>query len=120
MEIYIATVFAKPGHEADVTKFYQEQEEQLKAARGFRSRQILRARPGTMAEAVKKVLSQEEIDRHSEAAGPDGTHFVIVESWDSIDERMTYSRSIDGGRMQHLIPHLLPEHTHEYYEDVTR
>ncbi len=119
MEIYIATVFAKPGHEADVTKFYQEQEEQLKGAKGFQGRQIMRARPGTMLEAVKKVLSAEEIARHSEAEGPAGTHFVILETWDSVDERMAYSRSIDGGRAQSLIPHLLPEHTHEYYEDVT-
>jgi quinol monooxygenase YgiN len=119
MEIYIATVFAKPGHEEAVTKFYQEQEAHLAGAAGFLSRQILRARPGTMAKAAMKVLTQEEIDRHAEPEGPEGTHFVIIESWDSIDERMTYSRSIDKGRVVELIPHLAPAHTHEYYDDVT-
>ncbi len=119
MEIYIATVFAKPGHEDEVTKFYQDQAEPLQSAKGFRDRQILRARPGTMVEAVKKVLTEEEIARHAEAEGPDGVHFVIIEQWDSIDERTAYSRSIDAGRVKDLIPHLLPEHTHEYYRDVT-
>ena len=120
MEIYVTTVFAKNGHEDQVTKFYGDQEELLKEAKGYRSRQILRARTGTMVEADKKVLSAEEIARHAEAAGPDGTHFVIIEQWDSIEEKTAYSRSVDAGRVKDLIPHLLPEHTHEYYEDITR
>ena len=119
MEIYITTIFAKNGHEDQVAKFYKDQDEELKNAKGFQSRKIMRARPGTMVEAVKKVLSEEEIAKHAEAAGPDGVHFVIVEEWDSIDDKMTYSRSIDSGRNRDLIPHLLPEHTHEYYEDIT-
>ena len=119
MDIYIATVFAKNGHEDQVAKFYRDQEEVLKEAPGYRGRQILKARAGTMLEAVKKVLSAEEIARHAEAAGPDGTHFVIIEQWDSVDERMAYSRSVDSGRVKDLIPHLLPEHTHEYYEDIS-
>jgi hypothetical protein len=119
MEIYITTIFAKHGHEDDVAKFYADQEAELKTAKGFRGRKIMRARPGTMVAAVKKVLSEEEIAKHSEAAGPDGVHFVIIEEWDSIDDKMTYSRSIDSGRNRDLIPHLLPEHTHEYYEDIT-
>ena len=119
MEIYVATVFARMGHEEEVTRFYLDQEEQLNAADGFRGRQILRARPGAMLAAVSKVLSAEEMARHAEAEGPPGVHFVIIETWDSIDQKVAYSRSIDSGRNRELIPHLLPEHTHEYYEDVT-
>jgi quinol monooxygenase YgiN len=119
MEIYITTIFAKNGHEDEVTRFYAEQEEGLNRAKGFRDRQLFRARPGTMVAAVRKVLSEEEMARHAEAAGPDGVHFVIIEHWDSVDEKTAYSRSADGGRARDLIPHLLPEHTHEYYEDIT-
>jgi quinol monooxygenase YgiN len=119
MEIYITTIFAKLGHEDDVTSFYLDQEEALKKAKGFQSRQLFRARPGTMVAAVKKVLSAEEMARHAEAEGPQGVHFVMIEHWDSIDDKTTYSRSADAGRAKDLIPHLLPEHTHEYYEDIT-
>lgn len=119
MEIYITTIFAKLGHEEQVTQFYAEQEGSLNATDGFRGRQIYRARPGTMVEAVRKVLTEEEMARHAEAEGPQGVHFVIIEHWDSIEQKTTYSRSVDGGRARDLIPHLLPEHTHEYYEDVT-
>lgn len=119
MEIYITTIYAKHGHEDQVAQFYQNQEGELKKAKGFRNRKIMRARPGTMVEAVKKVMSAEDIAKHSEAAGPDGVHFVIVEEWDSIDDKMTYSRSIDSSRNRDLIPHLLPEHSHEYYDDIS-
>ena len=119
MELYITTIFAKNGHEDAVAQFYQEQDEELKEAKGFRGRQIMRARPGTMAAAVTKVMSAEDIAKHAEAAGPDGVHFVIIEQWDSIDDKTTYSRAIDGGRNRDLIPHLLPEHMHEYYDDIT-
>ena len=119
MEIYITTIYAKHGHEDEVAKFYSDQEGELKEAKGYRSRKIMRARPGTMVEAVKKVMSAEDIAKHAEAAGPDGVHFVIIEHWDSIDDKMAYSRSIDSGRNRDLIPHLLPEHSHEYYDDIT-
>ena len=32
---------------------------------------------------------------------------------------MAAGLAIDGGRNRDLIPHLLPEHTHEYYDDIT-
>ena len=75
MEIYITTIFAKHGHEDQVTEFYRDQKEALTNAKGYRGWQIFRARPGTMVEAVKKVLTEEEIARHSEAEGPSGVHF---------------------------------------------
>ena len=118
MEIYVATVLAKNGHEAEVTKFYVEQDEELKAAQGFRGRQILRAQPGTMRAAVSKVIPAEELAKHPEVE-PVGTQFIIIEHWDSVEDKTTYSQTVDGGRARGVIPHLLPEHSHEYYEDVT-
>jgi len=34
-----------------------------------------------------------------------------------VDERIAFARS--SGRTKDLIPHILPEHSHEFYEDVT-
>lgn len=119
MVTYIATVWAKPGHEDDVTRFYQSLEPLMREAPGFRGRQILRAKPGTMAEAVRKLVSAEELARHAEPPGPAGTHFVIIEHWDSVDQRMAFSRGVAAGRARELIPFVLPDHTHEFYEDVS-
>lgn len=116
MVTYIATIFAKPGHEAQVTEFYQSLEPLMRAAKGYRGRRILRARTGTMANAVRKVLTPEEAARNPEPESK-GTHFVTVEQWDSVDERIAFARS--SGRTKELIPHILPEHSHEFYEDVT-
>ena len=118
MEIYVATVLAKIGHEEEVAKFYTDQEGELKAATGFRGRQILQARTGAMRAAVSKVIPPEEMAKHP-AEEPPGTHFIIIEQWDSSDDKTAYSRAQDAGRAKDLIPHLLPEHTHEYYEDIT-
>jgi heme-degrading monooxygenase HmoA len=118
MEIYVATVLAKKGHEAEVEKFYVGQEGELKAAKGFRGRQILKARTGAMRAAVGKMLPPEQVAKHP-AEEPPGTHFIIIERWDSSADKTAYSLAQDKGRSKDLIPYLLPEHTHEYYEDVT-
>jgi quinol monooxygenase YgiN len=118
MVTYVATVWAKPGHEQEVTRFYQDLEPLMREAKGFRGRQILRARPGTMAAAVRKVVPAEEAARHAEPE-PKGTHFVMVEQWDSVDDRVSFSRGASAGRSKQLFPHILPEHSHEFYEDVT-
>lgn len=118
MEIYVATVLARKGHEEEVAKFYLEQEEELKSASGFRDRQILKARTGAMRAAVSKVIPAEEMAKHP-AEEPPGTHFIIIEKWDSSDDKTAYSRAQDAGRAKDLIPHLLPEHSHEYYEDIS-
>ena len=119
MVIYIATIWAKPGHEDDVTRFYQGMEPQLRAARGYRGRRILRARTGTMVEAIRKVVSAEEFARHP-APPVKGTHFILVEEWDSVEERLAFARSsATAGRSRDLFPYILPEHSHEFYEDVT-
>ena len=123
MVTYIATVWAQHGHEDDVARFYLDQEESLKAAEGFRSRQIMQAKPGTMLQAVLPYLNDEERARADkvmeEGHGPKGVHFIVVEQWDSIDQKTRFSRAQDSGRQKDLIPHLLPEHTHEYYSDIT-
>jgi heme-degrading monooxygenase HmoA len=118
MVTYIATVWAKPGHEKEVTRFYQELEPLMREARGYRGRRILRARTGTMVAAIRKVVSAEEMARHPEPE-PKGTHFVMVEEWDSVEERIAFSRGASAGRSKELFPHILPEHSHEFYEDVS-
>lgn len=118
MVTYIATVWAKPGHENEVTRFYQELEPLMRAAKGYRGRKILRARTGTMAAAVRKVVTPEESARHAEHAPP-GTHFVMVEEWDSVEDRVAFSRGASASRGRELFPHILPDHSHEFYEDVS-
>ena len=118
MVTYIATLSAKPGHENEVTRFYQELEGLMREAKGYRGRKILRARTGTMAAAIRKVVSAEELARHAEPE-PKGTHFVMVEQWDSVEDRIAFSRGASAGRARELFPHILPEHSHEFYEDVT-
>lgn len=119
MVTYIATIWAKPGHENDVTRFYQNLESLLREAKGYRGRKLLRARPGTMAEAIRRYVSAEELARHPEPAVK-GTHFVIIEEWDSVDDRIVFSRSsVSASRGKELFPYILPEHSHEFYEDVS-
>lgn len=120
MQTYIATLWAKHGTEEDVTKFYQEMEEQMQAAPGFRGRQIFRAEPGRMLEIVKGYISEEELAKSSERGKPEGVHFVMIEQWDSAEDRVRFSRSLDKARSAKLYPHLLPQHTHEFYQEVTR
>ncbi len=119
MEIYVATLSAKPGSEEEVTRFYQEMEPALRAAPGFISRQILRSRPGTMFGIVKQYLSEEQLASAPEAPHSEGVHFVMIEQWESAEDRVRFSRSQDKARAASLYPHLLPQHTHEFYEDVS-
>lgn len=119
MITYIVTVWAREGREQDVTKFYQDLEPVMRQAKGYRGRRILRGRPGTMEAAVRNLVSAEELARHAEAAGPKGVHFVVIEQWDSVEERVAFSRSASASRGRELFPNILPEHTHEFYEDIT-
>jgi heme-degrading monooxygenase HmoA len=119
METFIVTVFAKPGHEDDVAKFYRELEELNDQAEGFHGRQVFQAKNGTMVESVLRHYTEEELKAHAEAAPPDGTQFIIIEHWDSVDQRTLFSKNVSGGRSGQLFPHLLPEHSHEFYTDIT-
>ncbi|MCE7902025.1 MAG: hypothetical protein DYH20_05020 [Gammaproteobacteria bacterium PRO9] len=117
---YIATIYAKPGHEEAVTRFYQDMEPLLAAAHGYRGRRVLRARPGTIEAEVRRVTPPAQFKGHAdEVAPPNGVHFVMIEQWDSVADRVAFARGASAGRARELFPHILPEHTHEFYEDVT-
>jgi quinol monooxygenase YgiN len=118
MVTYVASLFAKPGHELAVTTFYQELESLMREAKGFRGRRIFRARPGTMEAEVRRVTPPEELKGHGHE-GPEGVHFLMVEQWDSVADRVAFSRGASKARNKDLFPHLLPQHSHEFYEDVT-
>ncbi|MEZ5565160.1 MAG: hypothetical protein R3F24_06410 [Gammaproteobacteria bacterium] len=117
---YIATIYAKPGQELAVTKFYQDMEPMLAAAQGYKGRQLLRARPGTLEAEVRRVTPPEQLKAHAhEKAGPEGVHFVLIEQWDTVADRVAFARGVSATRGKELFPYILPMHTHEFYEDVT-
>ena len=119
MENYIVQVTAKSGHEQAVTQFYADLGSLLKEAKGFRGRKMYRGQTGTMAAAVRSRLSEEELAKHPEPPHEHpGTQFVIVEQWDSVDDRMQFSMNVQAARTKELIPHLLPEHSHEFFEEI--
>jgi len=118
METYIVTLFVKTGHEDDVVKFYQDLEPQMRKADGYHGRQIYLAKRGTMAAWVRKAYTAEELAKHAEPPHEDkGVQLIIVEQWDSIDQRMTFSKTIDSSRQKAIFPHLMPNHHHEFFED---
>jgi len=119
MVTYIATILAKTGHEEQVTKYYQDMEPLLRAAPGYHGRQILRAMAGTMAAEVRRQMTPEELAAHPDAGHASGTQFIMIEKWDSVAERVTFSRSQSKDRARELFPHIMPAHSHEFYEDVS-
>jgi len=138
MVTYVVSVFTKPGHELAVTKYYQDLEAMLREAPGFLGRQILRARPGTMEAELRRVTPPGQLKSHAHEGhaheghghaghahdgpahdGPAGVHMLIVEQWASVAQRVAFSRGAAKARDTDLFPHLLPEHSHEFYEDVT-
>jgi quinol monooxygenase YgiN len=120
MQTYIATVITKPGHADDVADFYQSLEPLLKQAEGFVERKIFRAQNGAMAQWVMKNYSVEELAKHAEPPHDDpGCQFIMVEQWHSLETRMRFAKEVIGGRNRELIPHLLPNHSHEFYEDIS-
>jgi heme-degrading monooxygenase HmoA len=120
MENYIVQVVARAGHENEVTQFYADLEPALREAKGFRGRKVYRGQMGTMAKAVRSLYSAEELAKHAEPPHEHpGTQFVIVEQWDSVDDRMQFSKNVQSARTKELIPHLLPDHSHEFFEEVS-
>jgi hypothetical protein len=118
MQTYIVSIVIKAGHEDDVVRFYQDIEPQLREAPGFHGRQIFLAKTGTMAAAVRKLYTAEELAKHAEPPHEDpGVQLIMIEQWDSIEERMLFSKNVAAGRQKEIIPHLLPNHSHEFYED---
>lgn len=122
MENFVITFTAKPGAADKVADFYLGQQAEYEQAKGFRGRTIYRAKAGTMVAAVKERMSPEELAKHPEQhhdGEERGIHFVIVEQWDSVDDRMNFSMSRDNSRDRELFPNLMPAHTHEFYSAVT-
>ncbi len=119
MATYIATLMVKPGHEPAVGKYYQDLEPLLREAPGFRSRQVFRARPGTLVAEVRRVTPPEELAAHPHEGGPEGVQFIIIEHWNQVADRVAFARGASRQRAMDLFPHLLPAHSHEFYDDVT-
>ncbi|NND55354.1 MAG: hypothetical protein HKN56_10355 [Gammaproteobacteria bacterium] len=122
METFVITLSAKPGAEDKVADFYVSQQAEYDNADGFISRQLLKAKTGTMLEAVKQRYTAEELAKHPEQGhshDEPATHFIIIEQWESVDKRMEFSQSRDKGPERELFPNLMPDHTHEFYTDIT-
>jgi heme-degrading monooxygenase HmoA len=115
---FIVTVTAQPGHDAAVTSYYESLKPVLAEADGFIARKIYRSRTGEMAAAVKKAYTEEELAKHAEPPHEDpGTTFVIVEQWNSVEDRIAFGKQT-GQRNVELIPHLLPAHSHEFFDEL--
>ena len=81
---------------------------------------MFRGQTGAMSAAVRKLYTEEELAKHAEPPHEDtGTQFVIVEAWDSIDDRMLFSKHVQGPRTKDLLGHLMPQHSHEFFEDIS-
>ena len=119
MENFVITFSTKPGKEDAVSKFYIDLQPEYDKAKGFHGRKILRARPGTMADALSKVMTPEQMAQHPAPPSDGSIHFIIIEQWDSIEDRMAFSATQDKSRNAELFPNLQPEHTHEYYTDIS-
>jgi len=118
MQPYIVTIIIKTGHEDDVVRFYQDLEPQLREAPGYHGRQIYLAKTGSMATAIRKLYSPEELAKHAEPPHDDpGVQLIMIEQWDSIEERILFSKNVVAGRQKEIFPYLLPNHSHEFYED---
>lgn len=120
MATYILNVIAKRGHENEVTELFESLQEHLEHADGFQGRTIYRAKDGLFLDSVRQVFSKEELDQmaRQEMPGPDGVHFMIHETWESPQHRVRFSHANERQFLGQLAPHLLPEHSHEFYDVV--
>lgn len=120
MVTYILNIITKHGHEDAVTELLESLQEKLEQADGFHSRTIYRARDGVFLDTVKQVFTQEELEQmaRQETPGPDGVHFMIHETWDLPEQRVRFARGNERQFLPQLAQHLLPEHSHEFYDVV--
>ena len=119
MEIFIVHVSAKHGTEDAVAKYYADGEEILKTAKGYRGRKVFQAETGKMVEAVHRFYTAEELANDPEPPhGPQGTDFIVIEYWDSVDERMAFSKA---GKLDKkgLVVNLEPDHSHEFFKEIS-
>lgn len=121
METVVVRIAAREGMEDKVEQYYLSQQAEYEAAEGFVSRTILRARTGTMLESIMSRMTPEQIAKQPkpEPEGEQGTEFLLIEQWESIDSRMTFTLNRKKERDKELFPLLLPQHAAEYYDEVT-
>jgi heme-degrading monooxygenase HmoA len=122
METAVVHITAKPGMEDKVAEFYLSQQAEYEAAPGFISRTILKAKTGTMLKAIQSRMTPEQIAKHppQEIDADQGTEFILVERWESIEARMDFTMNRSKERDKDLFPFLLPRHAAEYYEELSR
>lgn len=120
MEIFIVSVTAKHGHEDAVADFYRNNDELLKTAPGYQGRKIYQAKTGEHIAAVRRHYTAEELAKHPEPPHHHpGTQFIIVEFWDSADDRMSFSKyKMSKQNQAALFPHLEPAHSHEFFREI--
>jgi hypothetical protein len=71
-----------------------------------------------MAAAVKATYSEEELAAGGEEDHDHGQHFVMIEEWESIQDRINFGRTLSKEHHMKVIPYLLPNHSHEFYQDI--
>lgn len=120
METVVVQITARAGMEDKVESFYLGQQAEYEAAPGFIDRTILKARTGVMFDALKSRMTAEQIARHPapEAAGEQGTDFILIERWESVEDRMNFTMNRSRERDKELFPYLLPRHASEFYDVV--
>ena len=118
METYIVTIYAKEDHADDVEQYYKGLQPLYEEAQGFIERKIFRAKTGAMVEAVSQTYSEEELANTPEEDHDHGEHFVMIEEWDSIQDRINFGRSLSKEHHMKVIPFLLPNHSHEFYKGI--
>ena len=118
MENYIVTIYAKEEHADEVGEYYKELQSKYESAPGFIGRKIFRANNGAMAAAVKATYSEEELAASSEEDHDHGQHFVMIEEWESVQDRINFGRTLSKDHHMKVIPFLLPNHSHEFYEII--
>lgn len=119
MELFIVHISAKHGHEDAVARHYIDGEADMKNAKGYRGRKVFQAETGKMVEAVHRFYTSEELAADPEPPhGPQGTDFVVIEYWDSVDDRMTYSKNRSGSKAD-FVTHLEPDHSHEFFKQIS-
>lgn len=121
MDIFALTIYAKQGHEDDVAGLFDDLGKRLEGTSGFKGRHVLRARTGELRERVTKGDAEPAAGAAGHAApAPDGTHFINIEMWEAAEDRTAFSKSEPGKEWAASIkPHLLPEHTHDLYNDIS-
>lgn len=117
---YILNVVAAPGRADNVANFFRDLEPSLRDAQGFKSRQIYQCRVGAMAQSINKHFLGKDAESIEVPLEDDkGTQFVVIEKWESIQDRMAFSKNLNAGRNNDLKANLLPQHSHEFFENIS-